>query len=141
MAEFDGAPALPPVQTSRQAKQEVKPEVKVDTKAEDANGADRDAAPRAKTARGEDSTDVATAINVADDTKKGQADGATDDPNPGEKRKRISDDDEIGSDLDDSDDDDGDGGVDGDVNDDMVLCLYDKVSSSRRDHVLSRESL
>lgn len=43
----------------------------------------------------------------------------------GTKRKRTdkedSDDDEIGSDLDDSDEDEGDG------NEDMVLCLYDKV--------------
>ena len=48
----------------------------------------------------------------------------SDDDAQGTKRKRTdkdSDDDEIGSDLDDSDEDEGDG------NEDMVLCLYDKV--------------
>lgn len=45
----------------------------------------------------------------------------------GEKRKRAAQTDEINSDLDDSDDEDKDiGEIDGE---DMILCLYDKVSS------------
>lgn len=48
------------------------------------------------------------------------------------KRKRpTSDENEIGSDLDDSDEEELDGMVDADGNEDMILCLYDKVQRVR----------
>lgn len=48
------------------------------------------------------------------------------------KRKRpSSDENEIGSDLDDSDEDELDGMKDTDGNEDMILCLYDKVQRVR----------
>lgn len=50
----------------------------------------------------------------------------------GNKRKRpAGDDDEIGSDLDDSDEDEMEGNIDADGNEDMILCLYDKVQRVR----------
>lgn len=130
VAEFEGAPALPPAKSRSSKKQEPKAEVKT----EDGNGANGQSSSgngadqhRSKVARGDGSTDVAGgpdrgANEGADDAAKQEGDDAA----AGQKRKRISDDDEIGSDLDDSDDEDIDGGADGD-NDDMVLCLYDKV--------------
>lgn len=130
VAEFEGAPALPPAKSRSSKKQESKNEVK--TEDDDANGqnyrsngADQH---RAKVARGDGSTDVAdgAADGKGQDGVAGSVKAEDDDAAAGQKRKRISDDDEIGSDLDDSDDEDLDGGVDGD-NDDMVLCLYDKV--------------
>lgn len=131
VAEFEGAPALPPAK-SRSSK---KPDPKAEVKSEDngtngasssTNGADQH---RSKVARADGSSDVKNAADTgasdgAAGTKK--EDGNDEDAAAGQKRKRISDDDEIGSDLDDSDDEDLDGGADGD-NDDMVLCLYDKV--------------
>ncbi|EST08479.1 Transcription factor IIA, alpha/beta subunit [Kalmanozyma brasiliensis GHG001] len=122
VAEFEGAPALPPAK-SRSSK---KPDPKSDVKSEDSKPANGDA-HRSKAARADGASDVAGASSTqgssTDATKKEEED---DDTAAGQKRKRISDDDEIGSDLDDSDDEDLDGGADGD-NDDMVLCLYDKV--------------
>lgn len=48
------------------------------------------------------------------------------------KRKRpTSDENEIGSDLDDSDEEELDGMMDADGNEDMILCLYDKVQRVR----------
>lgn len=131
VAEFEGAPALPPAKSRSGKKADAKGEVKP----EDSNGANGQALGsngsadqhRSKVARADGSTDVAGAASSgvaaggADATKTEDDDAAA-----GQKRKRISDDDEIGSDLDDSDDEDLDGGADGD-NDDMVLCLYDKV--------------
>ncbi|SNX84722.1 related to TOA1 - transcription factor TFIIA-L [Melanopsichium pennsylvanicum] len=129
VAEFEGAPALPPAKSRSSKKQESKSEVK----SEDANGASStgDGADqhRSKVARADDSSDVKAAgdNNIAADAASGMKKEEDDnDAAAGQKRKRISDDDEIGSDLDDSDDEDVDGGADGD-NDDMVLCLYDKV--------------
>ncbi|EPQ29371.1 uncharacterized protein PFL1_03126 [Pseudozyma flocculosa PF-1] len=130
VAEFDGAPSLPPV-NSRSSKQEPKSEAKPDVKKEDSNGKgdERDGQPRSKQAKGDNSADVASAVDRSTSNGHGAAASSSqDDPAAaGEKRKRPSDGDEIGSDLDDSDDDDADGGVDGDGNDDMLLCLYDKV--------------
>lgn len=130
VAEFEGAPALPPARSRSSKKQEPNTEVKseegngVNGSSSGSNGADQH---RSKVARADGSTDVAGA---ADSGSHDAATGATkaedDDAAAGQKRKRISDDDEIGSDLDDSDDEDAEGGADGD-NDDMVLCLYDKV--------------
>lgn len=126
VAEFEGAPALPPAK-SRSSK---KPDPKTEVKSEDKAGANGQASNgldqhRSKAARGDNSTDAPSSANPdagGSSTKKEEDDDAA----AGQKRKRISDDDEIGSDLDDSDDEDLDGGADGD-NDDMVLCLYDKV--------------
>lgn len=130
VAEFEGAPALPPAKSRSSKKQEPKTEVK----AEDGNAASASGSTgngtdhhRSKLARADGTTDVAGASSsasqdgAATSTKKEEEDASA-----GQKRKHISDDDEIGSDLDDSDDEDLDGGADGD-NDDMVLCLYDKV--------------
>lgn len=125
VAEFEGAPALPPAR-SRSSK---KPITKAEIKQEDVNGlpvpgSSRDDQHRTKMARGEGSTDVASAVGGSASAENGDSlDPST---TAGDKRKRVSDGDEIGSDLDDSDDEDLDGGADGD-NDDMVLCLYDKV--------------
>ncbi|KAJ1045028.1 hypothetical protein NDA14_007148 [Ustilago hordei] len=130
VAEFEGAPALPPTKSRSSKKQEPKTEVK----AEDGNrtngqssssiGADQH---RSKVPRADGSTDVAgVADSGAQDAAAASTKTEDDDAAAGQKRKRISDDNEIGSDLDDSDDEDADGGADGD-NDDMVLCLYDKV--------------
>ncbi|KAN0064516.1 transcription factor IIA subunit alpha [Thecaphora frezii] len=128
VAEFEGAPALPPP-NSRSSKQDSKSDAKPDAKKDDANGhgEDRDGPPRSKQARGENSADVASAVDRSANGGSGEPSASKDDAAPGEKRKRPSDNDEIGSDLDDSDDDDADGGVDGDGTGDMVLCLYDKV--------------
>lgn len=50
----------------------------------------------------------------------------------GSKRKRPdSDENEIGSDLDDSDEEELDGILDADGNEDLILCLYDKVQRVR----------
>jgi len=127
VAEFEGAPALPPAKSRSSKKQEPKSEVKAEdgtASSSTGNGADQH---RSKLARADGATDVAGA------SSSGPQDGAAisakkeeEDASAGQKRKQISDDDEIGSDLDDSDDEDLDGGADGD-NDDMVLCLYDKV--------------
>ncbi|PWZ02144.1 hypothetical protein BCV70DRAFT_57783 [Testicularia cyperi] len=131
VAEFEGAPALPPPKSRSSKKQDAKSE----SKSEDANGAgsqshgNRDDQHRSKMARGEGSSDVSGAVNSKEAKGVAAGDDAEEagaDPSTGDKRKRISDGDEIGSDLDDSDDEDLDGGADGD-NDDMVLCLYDKV--------------
>lgn len=129
VAEFEGAPALPPVK-SRSSKKPEQPKGEVKSEnsngpnqASSGNGADQH---RSKLARADGSTDVAGAAGSG---AQGGAEATTkvddDDAAAGQKRKRISDDDEIGSDLDDSDDEDLDG-ADGD-NEDMVLCLYDKV--------------
>ncbi|CDU25709.1 related to TOA1-transcription factor TFIIA-L [Sporisorium scitamineum] len=131
VAEFEGAPALPPAK-SRSSK---KPDPKSKVNSQDTNGgangqisgSNGSDQHRSKVARADGSTDVAGAADSgaqaggADPIKAEEGDAAA-----GQKRKRISDNDEIGSDLDDSDDEDLDGGADGD-NDDMVLCLYDKV--------------
>lgn len=134
VAEFEGAPALPPAK-SRSSK---KPDPKSEVKSEDqqgnngqasgssSNGSDQH---RGKVARGDGSTDVGGAANSASGTTDA-AKKEEDDSAAGQKRKRISDDDEIGSDLDDSDDEDLDGEADGD-NDNMVLCLYEKVQRVR----------
>ncbi len=127
VAEFEGAPALPPAK-SRSSK---KPDPKAEVKSEDAangpkfsgNGADQH---RSKVARADGNADVAAGSGSAASNGEGSTKKEEDEAAAGEKRKRISDDDEIGSDLDDSDDEDLDGGADGD-NDDMVFCLYDKV--------------
>lgn len=51
----------------------------------------------------------------------------------GSKRKRpaVTDENEIGSDLDDSDEEELEGILDADGNEDMILCLYDKVQRVR----------
>lgn len=131
VAEFEGAPALPPAKSRSSKKQEPKAEVKSEPNGANgsgassgSNGADQH---RSKAARTAGTTDVAGAAESgANNGAAGSAKTEDDDAAAGQKRKRISDDDEIGSDLDDSDDEDLDGGADGD-NDDMVLCLYDKV--------------
>lgn len=129
VAEFEGAPALPPAKSRSSKKQEPKAEVK----SEDSNGTNGASSTnngadqhRSKVARGDDTDDVAGAPGSGSGANNGAAKQEDGDAAAGQKRKRISDDDEIGSDLDDSDDEDADGGADGD-NDDMVLCLYDKV--------------
>ncbi|SJX62244.1 related to TOA1-transcription factor TFIIA-L [Sporisorium reilianum f. sp. reilianum] len=128
VAEFEGAPALPPAK-SRSSK---KPDPKSEVKSEDANGqasgsnGSASDQHRSKVARADGSTDVASAAGSAASAGGAETKPEDDEAAAGQKRKRISDDDEIGSDLDDSDDEDLDGGADGD-NDDMVLCLYDKV--------------
>ncbi|PWN32497.1 TFIIA-domain-containing protein [Meira miltonrushii] len=62
---------------------------------------------------------------LLDDTGAGSSNSAN-------KRKRpAADDNEIGSDLDDSDEDEMEGNVDADGNEDMILCLYDKVQRVR----------
>lgn len=62
---------------------------------------------------------------LLDDTGAGSSNSAN-------KRKRpAADDNEIGSDLDDSDEDEMLGNVDADGNEDMILCLYDKVQRVR----------
>lgn len=62
---------------------------------------------------------------LLDDTGAGSSNAAN-------KRKRpAADDNEIGSDLDDSDEDEMEGNVDADGNEDMILCLYDKVQRVR----------
>ncbi|KAJ1020712.1 hypothetical protein NDA16_004104 [Ustilago loliicola] len=130
VAEFEGAPALPPAKSRSSKKQEPKTEVKSEegngttSQNSSSNGADQH---RSKMARADGSTDVAGAADSGNqDAAAGSSKPEDDDAAAGQKRKRISDNDEIGSDLDDSDDEDADGGADGD-NDDMVLCLYDKV--------------
>lgn len=135
VAEFEGAPALPPAKSRSSKKQDPKNEVK----SEDAtatngtsstNGSANGASDqhRSKVARADGSSDVKNAADSAasDGAAAAKKEADDDETAAGQKRKRISDDDEIGSDLDDSDDEDLDGGADGD-NDDMVLCLYDKV--------------
>lgn len=129
VAEFEGAPALPPPK-SRSSK---KPDLKAQVKSEDAAnraGSSSNGAPdqhRSKVARAHGSSDVKNAPDGGAHDAASRANKEEEqDAEAGQKRKRISDDDEIGSDLDDSDDEDLDGGADGD-NDDMVLCLYDKV--------------
>ncbi|CCF49637.1 hypothetical protein NDA11_007746 [Ustilago hordei] len=130
VAEFEGAPALPPTKSRSSKKQEPKTEVKAEDgnrtngQSSSSNGADQH---RSKVPRADGSTDVAGAADSgAQDAAAASTKTEDDDAAAGQKRKRISDDNEIGSDLDDSDDEDADGGADGD-NDDMVLCLYDKV--------------
>ena len=127
VAEFEGAPALPPAKSRSSKKQDLKTEIKSEDGANGSsltgNGSDKH---RSKVARSDGSSDVAGASSAVQDGTGASTKQEDEDASAGEKRKRISDDDEIGSDLDDSDDEDVDGGADGD-NDDMVLCLYDKV--------------
>lgn len=152
VADFDGAaPANPPKRSGANGK---KATALAESAAESsANGArvkkEEDdgklsAAPKAeaegssrKLARTEGSTDVSEATSSkgeadakADKPGNGEAEGEDDD-SKGKKRKRpISDTNEIGSDLDDSDDDDEDG-TDFVGNEDLILCLYDKVRGAR----------
>ncbi|KAJ9475109.1 Transcription initiation factor IIA large subunit [Pseudozyma hubeiensis] len=131
VAEFEGAPALPPAKSRSSKKPEPKSEVKSENNGANGQSSSSNGAAdqhRNKVSRGDGSTDVAGGADgrVNDEASGSAAKAEDDDAAAGQKRKRISDDDEIGSDLDDSDDEDLDGGADGD-NDDMVLCLYDKV--------------
>ncbi|PWN53768.1 TFIIA-domain-containing protein [Violaceomyces palustris] len=141
VAEFEGAPALPPPRSRQQPKAGVKSDGRVDVKNETSDGLDSDsdvkqpnkaaridASDDATAARshrgGQQNGESSTAPSGSEGKERGSAE---DDIGTGSKRKRISNDDEIGSDLDDSDEDDGEGGIEGDINEDMVLCLYDKV--------------
>ncbi|SPO26251.1 related to TOA1 - transcription factor TFIIA-L [Ustilago trichophora] len=130
VAEFEGAPALPPAKSRSSKKPDPKTEVKSEDAANGASSSSNGGAAdqhRSKVARADGSSDVKNAADGgAHDGASGAKKEEDQDAEAGQKRKRISDDDEIGSDLDDSDDEDLDGGADGD-NDDMVLCLYDKV--------------
>ena len=75
-------------------------------------------------------TTTTTPLNGSQDSSNTTAD--TNDASSGSKRKRAAtDENEIGSDLDDSDEEEIDGNVDTDGNEDMILCLYDKVQRVR----------
>lgn len=79
----------------------------------------------------------ATYVNGSNPTQSANILGLLDNQNgessqSANKRKRpATDDNEIGSDLDDSDEDEMEGNVDADGNEDMILCLYDKVQRVR----------
>lgn len=79
----------------------------------------------------------ATFVNGSNPHQSANINGLLDDTGAGSsnaanKRKRpATDDNEIGSDLDDSDEDEMEGNLDADGNEDMILCLYDKVQRVR----------
>ncbi|PWN90722.1 TFIIA-domain-containing protein [Acaromyces ingoldii] len=141
VADFDGAgPAAPRRQREQQQQQSDTPKVKQ----EDDDGLHQSQSSQQasssssnKVARTNGSTSVkdgtagegSSGNGKSRDKGTSNGDGADGAEGEGGKRKRPADDDEIGSDLDDSDDEDFDGALDGDG--DMILCLYDKVQRVR----------
>ncbi|KAK0523428.1 transcription factor IIA subunit alpha [Tilletia horrida] len=140
VAHFEGAPALPPPTTIRKGtKQEP-----ADDGAGGSSGG-KTGAKSSKAAKTELSADVsksrshsAEPNSTAPSSSQASTSGSVilnggeaggDDEASGKKRKRPLDSEEIGSDLDDTDDEEEDG--DGDMNEDMILCLYEKVGRTR----------
>ncbi|KAK0544323.1 transcription factor IIA subunit alpha [Tilletia horrida] len=133
VAHFEGAPALPPPTTIRKgAKQEpVEPSVSGSSKSSKAARTDLNAdVSKSRSHSSEpNGNGTAPASSQASSSGGAAADDADGDSKAGKKRKRPLDSEEIGSDLDDTDEEDDD--ANGDINDDMILCLYEKVQRTR----------
>lgn len=141
MADFEGAPPVSNGAGRGQSPKSAAPP-KIETKPEtvdpETDGARTNGTgpPSAKSARTHGATDASSGRDYNQQpsaTGSGAsqaAAAAAGEVGVGDKRKRVSADDEIGSDLDDSDEEDGEGAGEGDGNEDMVLCLYDKVRNA-----------
>lgn len=142
VADFDGAAPVPPrrARQTETSRQEERPNGEVSVKTEDEL---KSMEPSNKVARtngafdvrgGDASHTLAPPGTVAPSNISPSAlmNGPVEGSDSSNKRKRpASDDNEIGSDLDDSDEDEMEGNVDADGNEDMILCLYDKVQRVR----------
>ncbi|KAE8232108.1 hypothetical protein CF326_g2863 [Tilletia indica] len=135
VAHFEGAPALPPPTTIRKG---AKQESNDDTAAGSSKNGSKSSNKAVKTELAVDvsksrSHSIEPNGNGHGGPSSSQASNGegtdADGDKAGQKRKRALDTEEIGSDLDDTDEEDEEG--EGDLNEDMVLCLYEKVTRSR----------
>ncbi|CAD6891213.1 unnamed protein product [Tilletia controversa] len=134
VAHFEGAPALPPPTTIRKG-------TKQEPNDDGLSGSSKNGSKSNKAARTDLTVDVSTSRSHSAEpngngtggpssSQASLADGSdADGGKAGQKRKRALDTEEIGSDLDDTDEEDEE--AEGDMNEDMVLCLYEKVTRVR----------
>ncbi|KAL9940974.1 hypothetical protein V8E36_000462 [Tilletia maclaganii] len=135
VAHFEGAPALPPPTTIRKgAKQEANDDSGAGSSKNGGKGTSNKAARTelhadVSKSRSHSAEPNGASLASSQASTSGEGGVGDEDEKRGKKRKRPLDSEEIGSDLDDTDEEDDDGN--GDLNEDMILCLYEKVARTR----------